>query len=410
MTENSWLSGQERDSGRTARPLRAEKEAVSYRRLSTKTGIMGEIFRVDLHADAGFADGSTSAHIGSALDRSHLNSALQIPSPTGSHWKQSLGDAIRDIDTLLDALGLPRELATGARAAAVRFPLVVPRDYLQRMRRGDASDPLLRQVLPLDAELVEAPEFRADPVGDLAAGLEAGVLKKYDGRVLLIASGTCAVNCRFCFRREYPYASAPHSLAAWRRALEQVDADGTIREVILSGGDPLVLPDSLLAGLAREIAAIPHVRRLRIHTRLPIVLPDRVTPELVSSIASTRLRPIVVVHANHPNELVGACVEALRALVAAGFTVLNQAVLLAGVNDDADTLVELCERLIDLRVLPYYLHQLDKVRGAAHFEVPEARGLEIVAELRRRLPGYAVPRYVREDEGASSKTAIIERE
>jgi EF-P beta-lysylation protein EpmB len=321
-------------------------------------------------------------------------------------WKQALAAAVRDPDELIGLLGLPDPCREGARRVARRFPLVAPRGFVARMRPGDPGDPLLRQVLPLDLEEEDRPGFVADPVGDASAAVLPGLLQKYEGRALLIASGTCAVHCRYCFRREFPYDETPRGLEAWRPALERLSADESIIEVILSGGDPLILTDAALEELVQAIASIRHVRRLRVHTRLPIVIPERVTDELLLCLRGLRLVPIVVVHANHAQELDATCGEALERLVDAGIPTLNQSVLLRGVNDDPEALVRLCERLLELRVLPYYLHQLDPVRGATHFHVGEERGREIVAELRRRLPGYAVPRYVREVPGAGSKIPL----
>ena len=321
-------------------------------------------------------------------------------------WSRSLAAAIRDPDALIDRLALPDALREPARHAAARFPLLVPDSYLRRMRHGDPADPLLLQVLPLDDECREAAGFVSDPVGDHAARAAPGLLHKYAGRALLIATGSCAVHCRYCFRREYPYQQEPRRLDDWSPALDAIAADDSLHEIILSGGDPLMLTDSRLADIILRLARIPHLRRLRIHSRLPIVLPDRVTPDLLELLRSTRLTPIMVVHANHPAEVANDCCDALASLVQSGISTLNQAVLLRGINDDADTLADLCERLIDIGVLPYYLHQLDRVRGAAHFEVAEARGLELIEELRRRLPGYAVPRFAREVPGADSKTIV----
>lgn len=320
---------------------------------------------------------------------------------------RSLAEAVRDPDELISLLGLPEDLREPARRAARSFPLLVPRSFLARIRPGDPADPLLRQVLPLAAEDDPAPGFVADAVGDLAARKAPGLIHKYHGRALLVAAGACAVHCRYCFRRHYPYGDDPRRLEDWEPALAAIVADESVSEVILSGGDPLMLTDARLATLLARLEAIPHLRRLRVHTRLPIVLPDRVTPDLIALLRSTRLATAVVVHANHPNELVGDCAEAIRSLSTSGLVVLNQAVLLRGVNDDADVLAELSERLFDLGVLPYYLHQLDRVAGAAHFEVPEAVGRELMAELRRRLPGYLVPRYVRETPGEAGKTPIV---
>lgn len=322
-------------------------------------------------------------------------------------WQQALRDAIRDPAELCRLLDLPDMFQRRAVEAAKDFPLLVPRAYLARMRRGDPDDPLLRQVLPTDLETLEVAGFAADPVGDTEAALSHGLIKKYASRVLFVTTGACAIHCRYCFRRHFPYAGGPRSIEAWEPAFAQIEADPAIDEVILSGGDPLSLVDGLLARLADRLAEIPHVRRLRVHTRLPIVVPQRVTPELLSWLRGTRLAPLVVVHANHPAEIDAHVATALASLVDAGIPVLNQAVLLRGVNDRAEVLVELCRRLADLRVLPYYLHQLDRVAGAAHFEVDPQQGHAMLAELRAGLPGYAVPRYVREIAGEASKSELV---
>ncbi len=323
-----------------------------------------------------------------------------------STWRRSLSTAIRDVATLLRELELPADMADSTSEATHSFPVLVPRSFLARMRVGDPHDPLLRQVLPVAEESHDTPGFVIDAVDDQAARVAPGLLHKYEGRVLLIAAGSCAVNCRYCFRRHYPYGEEPRRLDDWEPAISAIERDSTIHEVILSGGDPLLLPDERLAVLVERLEQIEHLTRLRIHSRLPIVLPDRVNPELIELLRGSRLQPIMVVHANHPHEIAGDCAEALRRLVRCGIPTLNQAVLLRGVNDHADTLADLCERLVDLGVLPYYLHQLDRVAGTAHFEVPEATGLELIAQLRTRLPGYAVPQFVREVAGQASKMPI----
>jgi EF-P beta-lysylation protein EpmB len=269
------------------------------------------------------------------------------------------------------------------------------------------ADPLLRQVLPVGVELEAVPGYVADALGEGEARLAPGLLQKYAGRALLIATGLCAVHCRYCFRRHYPYDDEPRRPDEWQAALDAIAADPSLHEVLLSGGDPLMLGDRRLGELCRRLADIGHLRRLRIHTRLPIVLPERITDGLLDLLTGSRLTPFVVVHANHPNEVAADCAAALRRLVRSGLTVLNQAVLLRGVNDDADTLADLCERLADLGVVPYYLHQLDRVAGAAHFAVSEDRGRALVAKLRARLPGYAVPTYVREIPGEPCKVPLL---
>jgi EF-P beta-lysylation protein EpmB len=318
-------------------------------------------------------------------------------------WQGEIRLAIRDAGELCRRLGLPAEMAV----EAGDFPVFVPPSFLVRIRPGDPHDPLLRQVLPVAEEADMVPGFTVDPVGDGDAKLTSGVLQKYHGRALLIATGSCAVHCRYCFRRHFPYEEAPHSNAAWDAALALVAEDSTITEVILSGGDPLMLVDSRLAALVEKIESIGHVRRLRIHTRLPIVVPARVTNELVAMLESSRLSKMVVIHANHAQELaedVGISLERLRR---AGVLLLNQAVLLRGVNDSVEAQQELSERLIELGVVPYYLHQLDRVAGAAHFEVPIAKGRQIVEELRKQISGFMVPRYVQEIAGETSKSVLL---
>ena len=321
-------------------------------------------------------------------------------------WQHSLSRAIRDPADLLRRLGLPVDFGGLNLAAARGFPILVPLSFANRMRHSDPCDPLLRQVLPIADELLTIPGFVIDPVGDTGSRAVPGLLQKYRGRALMIATGVCAVHCRYCFRRHYPYATEPRRLEDWEPAFELLQADESIHEVLLSGGDPLMLGDVRLGELFERLANIPHLRRIRVHTRLPIVLPDRITPALIDVFTRTRLTPILVVHANHPNEIVDDCEQALRNLVRSGITTLNQTVLLRGINDNFEALTELSERLIDVGVIPYYLHQLDQVQGAAHFEVAESKGLELIAELRKRLPGYAVPQYVREVAGALHKTPI----
>lgn len=326
--------------------------------------------------------------------------------PRSADWKNALADAVRDPAELLALLGLPRELLPGARRAAAAFPLRVPRGYVARMRPGDPEDPLLRQVLPLGEELEDMPGFVSDPVGDLDAARQPGLLQKYQGRVLLIASGACAVNCRYCFRRHFPYGEENALRRNWEANRDHIRDDQSIREVILSGGDPLVLPDDPLGAVAREIAAIPHVRRLRIHTRLPVVLPSRVDERLLGWVEDLDVPVVMVIHANHPAEITPDVGRSLDRLRRAGATLLNQAVLLRGVNDDADALAQLSEALFDHGVLPYYLHLLDPTRGTAHFDVDDTRGETLVEALRARLPGFLVPRLVREIAGEPSKTPI----
>ncbi len=330
----------------------------------------------------------------------------KTPSRQVPAWQRELARAITDPAELLRELKLDPALLPTARVAAARFPLRVPRGFVARMARGDPNDPLLRQVLPMGAELEATPGFVADPVGDRAAQAAPGVLHKYHGRALLIATGACAVHCRYCFRREFPYAEAPAGAEEWRPALSYLAGDSSIREVILSGGDPLSLSNRRLGVLLTALGRIPHLERLRIHSRQPIMLPERVDEGLLELLAQTRLRPVLVAHANHPREINAAVRAALARLAATGVTLLNQSVLLRGVNDSAAVLAELSETLFAARVLPYYLHLLDPVRGAAHFDVNEIEASAIMKTLRQRLPGYLVPRLVREQPGQPAKIPV----
>jgi EF-P beta-lysylation protein EpmB len=321
-------------------------------------------------------------------------------------WQQLWREAVRDPRELLGLLGLdPAALALSDEAAA-QFPLRVPRGFIARMRRGDPDDPLLRQVLPLDAEMAPMPGFDLDAVGDTAAKAGNGVIRKYRGRALLVATGSCAVNCRYCFRRHFPYAEETAAAAGWREAIELIRADDSIDEVILSGGDPWSLATAKLAELTDALATVPHLRRLRVHTRLPVVLPERVDGALLEWIARLPWPLTVVLHANHANEFDASVDAALARLRQAGANLLNQAVLLRGVNDNVDALADLSERGYRAGVLPYYLHQLDRVQGAAHFEVPDEQARAVHRALAARLSGYLVPRLVREVAGDPGKRPL----
>jgi len=329
-----------------------------------------------------------------------------LPSRQPPAWQQALQDAVSDPAELLALLGLGPEWLEPARAAASRFPLRVPRGFLARMRRGDPRDPLLLQVLPLGAELDEVPGYVADPVGDLAAKAGPGLLHKYEGRALLVTTGACAVHCRYCFRRHFPYEDENASRAGFGPALDAIRADPGIGEVILSGGDPLTLSDRRLATLFAGLRGIPQVRRIRIHTRLPIVLPERIDDAFLEAWSAVPLQKVVVVHANHAREIDGDVRAAIAGLRAASTTVLNQAVLLRGVNDRVTDLAALSEALFAAGVLPYYLHVLDRVAGAAHFDLPRQDAQRLIAELATHLPGYLVPRLVHEEPGAPAKTVL----
>jgi EF-P beta-lysylation protein EpmB len=321
-------------------------------------------------------------------------------------WQNELSHAVKNPAILLQMLGLEDRLQAIDAERLKNFPLRVTQSYINKMHFGDASDPLLRQVFPLIDEDIEVQGFSADPVGDHLAITSPGILHKYQGRALLLTTGACAIHCRYCFRRHFPYSESNPLASQWQQSIAALQKDNSIREVIFSGGDPLALTDAKLAAMVEDLQKIPHIKRLRIHTRLPLVLPKRVTKKLLSWISNSSLRVVMVIHANHANEIDTETAEALAQLRTAGCELLNQAVLLRGVNDDADSLVALSERLSEVQVVPYYLHLLDKVQGASHFDVAEQKGIALIAEMRRELPGYLVPRLVREQQGEASKTII----
>ncbi len=321
-------------------------------------------------------------------------------------WQKALADAISNPLELLRLLEID-PAATGLRLSPnARFRQRVPRGFASRMRKGDPHDPLLRQVLPLAEEDIETPGFLADPVGDLKAETVPGVLQKYHGRALLVTTGACAIHCRYCFRRHFPYNDSNPANDHWQSALGYLRGDKSITEIILSGGDPLSLPDGRLTGLAQALAVIPHLKRLRVHTRLPVVLPERVDNRLLAWLTGTRLKPVMIIHVNHANEINGAVRSALQRLRDTGVPLLNQSVLLKGVNDNIEALCDISEALFEADVLPYYLHLLDPVQGAAHFNVDDATAAALIKAVRARLPGYLVPQLVRELPGATSKLPI----
>lgn len=322
-------------------------------------------------------------------------------------WQQQLAQAITRPTELLDILGIDPTHFPDCDRAVTDFSLRVPHSYVNKMRYGDPHDPLLMQVMASSEELKPVSGFSIDPVGDLDAMPVPGLLHKYPGRVLLVTTGACAVHCRYCFRRHFPYADNQPGREQWQPAMDYIASDTGIREVILSGGDPLVLGDGRIQDLLDKLQGIHHVTRLRIHSRLPVVLPARLTDRLIAILGDSRLQCSIVVHANHASEITDADVPGLHRLAAAGITLLNQAVLLRGINDSVASQAALSERLYQGRILPYYLHLLDPVQGAAHFNVDEHRAGAIVRQMREQLPGYLVPRLVREDPGEKSKTPLF---
>jgi len=323
-------------------------------------------------------------------------------------WQQQLAQAITEPTQLIEMLQLNPQKFKNIGTACGQFSIKVPLAYLKKIQMGNPRDPLLLQVMAQSQEMLAVNGYSQDPVGDLSANKTPGLLHKYAGRVLLITTGACAVHCRYCFRRHFPYQQQQAGREQWSQALEYIENDSSIKEVILSGGDPLVLSDERLDILITHLEDIPHVTRLRIHSRLPVVLPDRITDDLVSRLAASRFNICLVTHANHANEVGLAEIRALDKLKRGGVNLLNQAVLLQGVNSCIDDQINLSEVLYNAGVLPYYLHLLDAVQGAAHFDVQLQAGLKLVSQMRQRLPGFLVPKLVREIRGEMSKTPANE--
>lgn len=324
------------------------------------------------------------------------------------NWQSQLSDLITDPFELLDQLEICSDaLLSGAILASKSFKLRVPRAFVGKMRKGDPLDPLLLQVLPHHLELEEHPEFVTDPLGEEAANQLPGVLHKYQSRFLLTLTGACAVHCRYCFRRHFPYQENLPKQDDWPQIKAYIEQNPHINEVILSGGDPLTLSNRKLKLWIERLESLQQVKILRIHSRVPVVIPQRLDTELLEILKSTRLRIIMVIHANHAAELDDQTCAYLEKLSQHGITALNQAVLLKGVNDDAQTLIELSQRLFDARVMPYYLHVLDKVKGAQHFDLSGSKIDEIYHEILAGLPGYLVPKLVREIAGEKNKTPLF---
>lgn len=335
-----------------------------------------------------------------------MDTAILVGSDRGD-WRAQLRDAVREPQELLKHLDLKPGDVGLSHQACHEFGMKVPRAFVDRMQRGDPGDPLLRQVLATEAELLSHDGYNLDPVGEIGTAIQRpGIIHKYAGRALLIVAAGCAINCRYCFRRHFPYSDNQNSQMAWREALDYIRRNDSIEEVIFSGGDPLVASDAQLADLTSLVAAIPHVQRLRIHSRLPVVLPDRITDELVQAITHPSLQTVMVVHANHAAEIDHTVAAAIERLRDAGITSLNQAVLLRGVNDSVDAQADLAQSLFAAGILPYYLHLMDKVEGAAHYNVPESEGIALMRSLSATLPGYLLPRLVKEQAGQPAKTRL----
>lgn len=321
-------------------------------------------------------------------------------------WQKALSNAVTDPAVLLEKLELDPALLPAAQHAAKLFPLRVPLNFLQKIEKGNLNDPLLRQILPVEMELHPVPGYESDPLQEKQSNPLPGMLHKYHGRALVMVSTACAINCRFCFRREFPYADNNPGSNGWDKILNYLKSEPSIKEVILSGGDPLAANDQHLKNLIDNLVEVQHIKTVRIHTRMPLVIPERITQELLAWLTETRLRPVLVIHCNHPNEMDSKFVESMNLLRARDVLLLNQAVLLKGVNDSVETLYQLSEALFAAGILPYYLHLLDKVRGTAHFNVEESTARQLMAELTKKLPGYLVPKLVKEEPGRPSKTVI----
>ncbi len=321
-----------------------------------------------------------------------------------NNWQQELAEGFDSIAAILDYLNIPSASKDYKNLSS--FPVRVPREFVARMKKGDLNDPLLKQILPTTDEILTTPGFINDPVGDIKSMTETGVIHKYHGRVLFITTGSCAINCRYCFRRNFPYSDFQLTTKKHLSAIRYIETHQDISEVILSGGDPLLLSDNKLLDLIKKIEVIPHIKRIRIHSRIPIVLPSRITAELCNKLSNIKKDLIMVVHSNHPNELNDKVNLACNLLKKANITLLNQAVLLKDINDTADQLCILSEKLFSFNIMPYYLHLLDKAAGTAHFEVNQDQAIHLMDKIKKRLPGYLVPKLVREQTGVANKIII----
>lgn len=324
---------------------------------------------------------------------------------TSLSWQKILAQGFTSVSDLLHYLELP--VSEGNLLAEKKFPSRIPLGFAKRMQKGNTQDPLLMQVLALGEELDEEEGYDVDPLLEVGTIPLKGLIHKYYGRVLLTVTGVCAVNCRYCFRRHFPYQSNNPGRSGWKEIAHYIANDPSITEVILSGGDPLLASDLVLAELIRLLEDIPHVHTVRIHTRIPVVFPERIDTELVNLLSTTRLKKVVVLHCNHPQELNDEVKRACNVLKKADCVLLNQSVLLAGINDHATILAELSQALFAYGVLPYYLHLLDKVKGAAHFDMSFVNAQAIYHQLQTLLPGYLVPRLAREEPGKLHKTLLL---
>lgn len=346
---------------------------------------------------------STSPVIASSITSPIID---QLGVSQDNSWQHQLSHCIKSLKVLCEFLELDSDKLNYSAQASDQFALQVPLAYAKRIRKGDYNDPLLLQVLPTAQEMEHTPGFVSDPLEEAAAKKLPGLIHKYQHRVLLTLSGACAINCRYCFRRHFPYAENSIASKQWQDILNYLKSNQSIEEVIFSGGDPLATSDKRLANFINDLNSIPHLQRLRIHTRLPVVIPDRITDELCTALATSRMQTLVVIHANHPNEFDQHVSQALAKLRASQTTVLNQAVLLKGINDDVDTQKSLHTQSFQAGALPYYLFVLDPVQGAAHFDIADSQAQQLMRDLQAKLPGYLVPKLAREIPGKPSKTLL----
>ena len=329
----------------------------------------------------------------------------QISDKLHTSWQKELANVVTDPKLLLELLAIEPQAYLQHFGARRLFPVRVPRPFIARMEKGNINDPLLRQVMPLTQEFENTDGYLLDPLQEHETVAE-GLLHKYRHRVLLIVKSGCAINCRYCFRRHFPYEDNSPNKTRWQQALDYISTHKEITEVIFSGGDPLMASDEHLLWLVEQIEQIPHVQRLRIHSRLPVVIPQRITPALTRLLSASRLKVTLILHINHPNEIDLQLAQALEPLKNAQIPLFNQSVLLKGVNDDANIITALCEQVFDLGIQPYYLHMFDPVQGAAHFDVNEKQAVKIVKQAMAILPGFLMPKLVREIAGEANKTPI----
>ena len=331
---------------------------------------------------------------------------IEIHTKTELTWQQHLSAAITSLTELVRYLDLPENLIHTGNLASQQFKLLAPKPFLQRIEKGNPKDPLLLQILPNQLEDLMVEGYTKDPLAEAEHTPQKALVHKYKSRLLVITTGVCAVNCRYCFRRHFPYGDNQLAQTEWQSVLDYLIAHPDINEVILSGGDPLIMKDAQLAQRVASLEALPQITRLRIHSRLPVVIPQRVNQELLTWIKASRLNIILVFHINHANEIDGAVQEAANKLTAAGVTLLNQGVILQGVNDNVSAQVSLSERLFAVGILPYYMFTFDPVAGAAHFDIDISSAQELMGQVAAELPGYLVPRLAKEIPGKSAKTLL----